>query len=109
MKPSPIAPSLSLSLALVLGASFARAEDAAKPRIQGAYAFETFRPKASKCAKVTGALLTKLTKEYDCESMATPGAIIATCEAKRGNTAYMVLATAKDCDSARAAAIAAAE
>jgi hypothetical protein len=89
----------------------AAADDHAKPAIRGGYAFETFRPKQSTCAKVEGALLNKLQTSYDCAAPdvvddAAGSPVIATCEAKRGNTAYVVLRTAAACKAQRASALA---
>ena len=71
--------------------------------------FEWRDDKPSTCMKVTGALLTKLTKDYTC----TPGyatasnvTMVANCQAKKGNSQYVLFSTAKDCANERKAQLA---
>ncbi len=78
------------------------------PPIKGTFAFDIMSPKKSKCAKVDGALLAKLTKSYTCEPPADPTSsssgkpLTATCEVKKGKaSAFFLLATDKDCKEER--------
>jgi len=75
----------------------------AAPVIKGTFAFDVFKPKRA-CAKVTGALLTKL-KAYTCAPSETGSAsgkpTVATCKAARGQSEYMLFATAADCTEER--------
>jgi hypothetical protein len=50
---------------LVLIATPALAEPARTPGLEGSFTFDVMRPR-TKCAKVTGALLTRLSKGYRC-------------------------------------------
>jgi hypothetical protein len=84
---------------------------AAPPAIKNLFTFDVMKPTA-KCAKVTGALQTKLTKRYTCLAPDDPTAsasgktMIAECKAKQGESMYMVMATAKDCETERATQLA---
>lgn len=69
------------------------------PAIQGTFAFDVFKPRRA-CAKVAGALLAKL-KAYDCAPSTVGSAsgkpTVATCTARRGDSTYMLFASAADC------------
>jgi hypothetical protein len=74
--------------------------------IQGKFAFPHLKPKV-RCAKVAGALLKTLTRDYACE--APPGGsasgvkYVSQCTAKKGGAIYGVYETAKDCEKERKA------
>jgi len=77
------------------------------PKIKGTFAFDQLKPKASRCAPVTGALLTKLTKDYQCAApdgsvaSASGVAIVASCKARKGESELLLFSTAKDCATER--------
>lgn len=93
--------------ALALIAVPAFAEPPRAPKIEGTFGFDVFKPK-QKCAKVTGALLTRLSKEYRCTSPDNHGetgsgvTTVATCAAKKKpESEYMLFATPADCNKER--------
>jgi hypothetical protein len=71
------------------------------PAIKGTFGFDWFNPQSSHCAAVTGALLTRLTKDYVCAPPDTGSAsgapIVATCTAKKGKSELLLFATRKAC------------
>ena len=75
--------------------------------IKGTFGFNWDTHKPSKCAAITGALLTKLTKEYTCvppkpdHESASGVKIVAMCKAKQGDREYELYASAKDCNAER--------
>ena len=75
--------------------------------IKDTFGFDWMKPKRSKCVKVSGALLTRLKKSYACTPPDDPKAsasgkvIIATCQAKKGKSEYLLLATKAECDEER--------
>jgi hypothetical protein len=73
------------------------------PPIKGTFGFDVTRPK-QKCAKVEGALLAKL-KSYTCTKPDADSASgkpsVASCQAKKGSSMYMLFATAADCNEER--------
>jgi hypothetical protein len=77
------------------------------PAIKGAYGFDVMKPQSSKCTKVSGSLLKKLTKSYGCTAPDDPTAsasgkrMVATCQAKKGRSQYMLLGTKADCAEER--------
>jgi hypothetical protein len=75
------------------------------PALKGTFGFDWFKPERSRCAAVTGALLTKLTKDYVCVSpdagSSSGAAIVATCTAKKGKSEFLLFATRKDCTNER--------
>ena len=97
------------SVAMLLGLSLTAAADPAPapaaPAIKNTYAFDWSSLHTSKCAKVTGALLTKLTKSYTCKvpdiGSASGKPLIAVCTAKKGNSEYFAFGSAKDCNEER--------
>jgi hypothetical protein len=98
-------PMLIRSLAvLALIATPALAEPAKPPKLEGAFAFDVMKPRA-KCAKVTGALLTRLTKSYSCgpaESDTASGVkTVAVCKAKTGDSQFLLFAANADCENER--------
>jgi hypothetical protein len=83
----------------------APSEPVVSPKIEGAFAFDVTTPRRT-CAKVTGALLTKLRKQFTCRADPDHGSasgkpVIAECTAHKGTHFYMVLATTKDCEDER--------
>ncbi len=87
----------------------ALAEPAKEPRLEGSFAFDVMKPRA-KCAKVTGALLTRLNKSYRCgpaESNTASGVkTVAACKAKTGDSQFLLFATNADCENERQTQIA---
>jgi len=90
------------TLLVVFGLLVAAPAIADAPDIKGSFGFDYMKPKSSKCAKVTGALLTKLTKSYTCAAVdegstasGKPG--VADCKAKKGTSQYLLLKTMEDC------------
>jgi hypothetical protein len=76
------------------------------PKIEGMFAFNAMKVETAKCAKVTGALLTKLTNNYRCvtpdNAEGSSGVMItATCKAKKAESMYLLFANAKDCNAER--------
>jgi hypothetical protein len=75
------------------------------PKIEGTFGFDVMKSVSTKCAKVTGALLTKLTKDYRCApptvQSASGVAVVASCAAKKGDSSYMLFATNHDCEEER--------
>jgi hypothetical protein len=73
------------------------------PAIKGTFGFDVTRPNR-KCAKVEGALLTKL-KTYTCTKPDVDSASgkpwVASCTPKKGNNMYMLFTTAADCNEER--------
>ena len=100
--------SLAILLALVLPAA---AEQAAPqpeaPVIKDTFGFDYMKPKTSKCAKVSGALLAKLEKSYTCEpvddgSTASGKPAVADCKIKKGKPSSFLLFKANaDCKAER--------
>jgi hypothetical protein len=89
-----------LVIALSLLAATPALADA--PTIKDTYGFDVMKPKSSKCAKVTGALLKKLTTSYTCEASeegtgASGKTPVADCKAKKGSSQYLLMKTAADC------------
>ncbi|HEY0478837.1 MAG TPA: hypothetical protein VGD37_15065 [Kofleriaceae bacterium] len=85
------------------------------PKIAGTFGFDVFQPK-QKCAKVAGALLTKLTKGYRCTEAGNDGQTgsgvvsVASCTVKKGaGSEYMLFTTAADCNKERETQLANAE
>lgn len=89
---------------LALIAAPALAEPAKAPRLEGSFAFDVMKPR-TKCAKVTGALLTRLSKSYSCGPADTDTAsgvkTVAVCKAKTGDSQFMLFATNADCENER--------
>ena len=94
-------------IALTLLAATPALADA--PTIKDTYGFDMMKPKSSKCAKVTGALLKKLTTSYTCEASEAGGASgkdpVADCKAKKGTSEFLLMKTAADCKAERQAQI----
>lgn len=71
------------------------------PAIQGTFGFDWFKPETSRCAAITGALLTKLTKDYVCARSDTGSSsgvpIVATCKAKKAKSEFLLFSTRKAC------------
>lgn len=70
------------------------------------FGFNAMKIETAKCAKITGALLTKLTNNYRCvtpdNAEGSSGVMItATCKANKGETLYLLFANAKDCTAER--------
>ena len=93
---------LRYATALVLVLASIAIADA--PTIKGGFAFDEMRPQKSKCAKVDGALLKKLSaKTYTCTTpenvneSASGKPLIANCQTKKQDSIYLVLHTMKDC------------
>jgi hypothetical protein len=87
-------------IALTLLATTPALADA--PTIKDTYGFDIMKPKSSKCAKVTGALLKKLTKSYTCETSeegtgASGKTPVADCKAKKGSSEFLLMKTAAEC------------
>jgi hypothetical protein len=76
-------------------------------KIEGTFAFDIMKSERTKCAKVAGALLTKLNKSYRCAradpSQETASGIkaLANCKAKKGRSEYMLFTTMHDCEEER--------
>src|SRR5262249_34029391 len=93
-------------LALAAGAVAAAPPPA--PKIQGTFGFDVMKSERTKCAKVTGALFTRLGKDYRCAPPDGDGKggsgvpIVASCKAKKGQSAYLLFATPLDCETERA-------
>ena len=95
------------SLAIVcLAVSLAAADG--KPVVKNAFAFDWLHPKSSKCAKVTGALDTKLgSKQFTCVApdgstgTASGKPLLATCTERGKKTEYLVFAKLDDCKAER--------
>lgn len=73
-----------------------------KPVIKNTYGFDWLRPKASKCVKISGALLAKLEKSYACKpadaGSASGKPITAVCTAKgKTRSEYVLLSSEADC------------
>ena len=92
---------------LALAAVPAFAEPAKTPKIEGTFGFDVMKSERTKCAKVAGALLTKLTQDYRCKppkgdgKAYSGGTIIAECKAKKGRGGYTLFATLHDCEEER--------
>jgi hypothetical protein len=90
---------------IVILALLAIPASADPPAIKGTFGFDWSTPKRSRCAAITGALLTRLTKDYVCAppkaGSASGVAIVATCTAKKGHSEFMLFASAKDCTEER--------
>jgi hypothetical protein len=91
--------------ALLAGAALA--EPAPPLKIAGSFGFDVHRPKQV-CAKVAGALLTRLSKDYHCAPPDNGGETgsgvtsVATCTPKvKRESEYMLFATAGDCNKER--------
>lgn len=96
---------LARSLAvLVLIAAPALAGPAKPARIEGSFGFDVMKPRA-KCARVTGALLTRLSKGYRCGPSETDTAsgvkTVAVCKAKTGDSQFLLFAASADCENER--------
>jgi hypothetical protein len=71
--------------------------------LKGLFAFDWFKIKKSKCAEIKGALLTRIKKSYDCtppddaNASASGKPIVATCQARKAKSEYVVFATKADC------------
>src|ERR1041384_8378059 len=90
--------------ALVLIAAPAFAEPVKAPKLDGSFAFDVMKPR-TRCAKVTGALLTRLSKAYSGAPADTDTAsgvkTVAVCKAKTGDSQFMLFATNADCENER--------
>jgi len=77
------------------------------PKLKGTFGFDWLKPQVSKCVAVSGALLTRLTKDYTCVAPENPTqtasgvTLIATCTARQGKSEYLVFSSAKDCTNER--------
>jgi hypothetical protein len=96
---------LTRSLAvLALLAAPALAEPAKPAKLEGSFAFDVMKPR-TKCAKVTGALLTRLSKSYSCGPAETDTAsgvkTVAACKAKTGDSQFLLFTTSADCENER--------
>lgn len=93
--------------ALALTAAPAFAEPPKAPKIEGTFGFDVIKSETTRCAKVAGALLTKLSKNYRCAApdgdgkAYSGGAIVATCDAKKGHSEYLLFTTLHDCEEER--------
>jgi hypothetical protein len=80
-------------------------KDAKAPKIEDTFGFDVMKSEKTKCAKVTGALLTKLTRSYRCQVPEIESAsglpYVAKCTAKKGDSAYMLFTTKVDCEKER--------
>lgn len=89
---------------LALIAASAIAEPAKPPRLQESFAFDVMKLR-TKCARVTGALLTRLSKSYRCGPADTDTAsgvkTVAVCKAKTGDSQFLLFATNADCENER--------
>ena len=100
----------SLILAMSLVAVPASAD---APVLLGTFGWDYMKPKASKCAKVTAALVTKL-KKYDC-TVPDPGTTasgkdaVADCKNKAGDDGYLMFTKLADCNKERDTQLANAE
>lgn len=76
-------------------------------KIEGTFAFDVMKSERTKCAKVAGALLTKLNKSYRCtppdpdHDTASGLKSFASCKAKKGPSEYMLFTTHHDCEEER--------
>ena len=74
------------------------------PKLEGSFAFDVMKPR-TRCAKVTGALLTRLTRSYSCgpadADTASGVKTVAVCKAKAGDGQFLVFAQAADCENER--------
>ncbi len=73
--------------------------------LKGNYGWDFMKPKASKCAKVTAALVAKM-KKYTCEvpdagTSASGKPAVAECKSKDGNDGYVFFAKVEDCKTER--------
>lgn len=96
---------LAFALAVLFAALPAYADP---PVIKDTYGFDWLMPQKSKCAKVTGALLTKLTRQYKCVTPEDPTATasgkkqIATCTVIKGKKSeYLLFGSQQDCATER--------
>ena len=94
-----------LSLAIVACLAFPAAAEA--PVIKDTFGFDYMNPKKSKCTKIFGALLTRLTKSYTCEPVeegatASGKPAVADCKIKKGKPSSFLLFKANaDCKDER--------
>jgi hypothetical protein len=92
-------------LALIAVPAFADPPKA--PKLQGTFGFDVMKSETTKCAKVTGALLAKLTRDYRCTVPEEPGRsasglpVVASCEVKKGHSSYLLFASQHDCEEER--------
>jgi len=76
-------------------------------KIEGTFGFDVMKSERTKCAKVAGALLTKLNKSYRCarpdpdHDTASGIKSFASCKAKKGPSEYMLFTTLHDCEEER--------
>ncbi len=73
------------------------------PELKNTFGFDYMKPMSSKCTKIKGALLTKLTKSYACEAVeagntASGKSAVARCEIKKGKpSGYLLFKAIADC------------
>jgi hypothetical protein len=96
---------LARSLAiLALIVAPALAEPAQPAKLEGSFAFDVMKPRA-KCARVTGALRTRLGTSYRCGPAETGTASgvkpVAVCKAKTGDSQFLLFAAVADCENER--------
>lgn len=76
----------------------------AAPKIDGTFGFDVMKPR-TRCSKITGALLTRLRKDYTCAPPTTGSAsgvaAAASCSAKKGESTYMLFTAQADCEKER--------
>jgi hypothetical protein len=77
------------------------------PAIANTYGFDWLKIKSSKCTKVSGALLKKLTASYRCSpppagiGTASGKVQVAVCTATKGKSEVLLFSTAGDCKAER--------
>lgn len=77
------------------------------PVLKDTFGFDYMKPQSSKCTKITGALLTKLTRSYTCEAVeggttASGKPAVARCEVKKGKpSGYVLFKAIADCKEER--------
>ena len=91
---------------LLLVAALASTALADTPVIKDKFAFDMMAPKTSKCAKVTGALYSKLTKSYTCKKPDAGGTAsgkpaLSLCATKNEDSQYLVFDKEVDCKAER--------
>jgi hypothetical protein len=90
---------------LALLAAPALAGPAKPAKLEGSFAFDVMKSTTTKCAKVTGALLARLNKDYRCgpadSDTASGVKTVAACKAKTGDSQFLLFATSADCENER--------
>jgi hypothetical protein len=108
--------SLAILACLVLpAAAEVVAPPPSAPAIKDTFGFDYMRPRNSKCTKVSGALLTRLTKNYRCEPVddgttASGKPAVADCKVKKGKpSSFLLFKAVADCKLERETQLANAE